>query len=201
MLDFSAGFSCCLCDSAPPNQVKLLSFNEHFLRRSEFWVCSGGQSNVIVYTLNGYLYFPIKSLKMLLAKLTPSSDVEWICVETWENNSSDFLPETLMHISIKWCLSLNYIIIIKLRGEKAEGGCQMKFYMFVFGVLHCSTDALAETGNVWVFTLHLQIQYLCMKGRDSFLLNWPWIPSRGKKIISNRYNFRGKMSQRGRERI
>lgn len=50
------------------------------------------------------------------------------------------------------------------------------------------------------FTLHLAIQYLCMKGRDTHSPD-PESPLEEKKIITDGYNFRGKMSQRDRERI
>lgn len=56
---------------------------------------------------------------------------EWICVMICENDCRGFLAETLMHISIKRRLSLNCIITIRLRGEKAEGGCSMMLNMFV----------------------------------------------------------------------
>lgn len=64
----------------------------------------------------------------LLASPIPCLDVtfqhrnsteDWVCVM----DLRDFWAETLMHNSIKRCLSLNCIIIIKLRGEKSEGGC------------------------------------------------------------------------------
>lgn len=53
-----------------------------------------------------------------------SDDVRDVC--------RDFSAETLMHINIKRCLSLNCIITIRPQGERAEGGCSEMLNMFVF---------------------------------------------------------------------